>query len=161
MKLTPAIKGGITGALMIIVSVLVFNAGLPSGSPIHYLVFAIFGGGIIWALIAYKNSAAFTGKFGDLFNQGFRTFIIATLMIVIYTGVLVKTHPELSELEKKGTIEYYRKQGNKTEKEIEIEGERAKKNYFTSVIALTIPGFLVVGALTTALLSLTLTKRTS
>ncbi|MBK8952174.1 MAG: hypothetical protein IPM85_07720 [Chitinophagaceae bacterium] len=55
MKLTPAIKGGITGALMIIVSVLVFNAGLPGDSVIHYLVFAIFGAGIIWALIAYKK----------------------------------------------------------------------------------------------------------
>lgn len=161
MKLTPAIKGGITGALMIIVSVLVFNAGLPSSSPIHYLVFAIFGGGIIWALIAYKNSAAFTGKFGDLFNQGFRTFIIPILMMAAFTFIFNKIHPEFARESAKAYKAELVKDKSKLPNEIDEEAKRYEKGYATALVYGSILGYLIIGAGVTAMASFTLTKRTS
>jgi hypothetical protein len=96
MALTPLMKGLITAFAMIAFSLMAFYF-LPVQSPLHFLVYAIYAIGIIWTLLAYRNSPAYTGKFGDSFNVGFRCFIIATLIMVLYTFIFNKMHPEFAE----------------------------------------------------------------
>ncbi len=159
MKITPAIKGLITSTLMIAVSLIIFNSGKDENSNLQSLVYLVYALGIAWTVFSYQQSASFTGKFGDTFNQGFRCFIIVTFIMVIFTGVFIKTHPELAEQEKKATIEYYEKQGNKTPKEIETEGQNAKSNFLVGFVSLSIPKYLLIGASVTAVLSLLLKRR--
>ena len=96
MNLTPLFKGVITAAGMIVFSLLAYYY-IPVESPLHFLVYGIYAAGIVWTLLAYRHSAEYTGKFGDSFNIGFRCFIAATLLIVLYTFIFSKMHPEFAE----------------------------------------------------------------
>lgn len=120
---------------------------------IQYLVYAIYSAGIIWTLLPI------TGSFGELFGQGFRCFIVVTIIMVGFTFVFVKMHPELAEQESASTIEYYQQKGDKTPMEIEEIGKKAKKQYPIAVVSLSIFRYLIIGAALTAGTSAVLTRR--
>ena len=160
MTFTPLIKGLLTGAAVIGFSLLAFYF-IPVESKLHFLVYAIYALGIVWTLIAYRNSTAFTGKFGDSFNAGFRCFIVATLLIVVYTFIFSKMHPEFAE----ESAKLYKEQlvadktGSKTPDDITADVARYKKGYSMAVVYGTIFGYLIIGALVTALGSLLINRK--
>ena len=160
MKLSPLIKGIITAIVMICVSIVTFY-GLPESSPLHYIVFAIYATGIIWTLVAYRNSPAWSGKFGDSFSTGFKCFIVATLLMVLYTFTFNKMHPEFAEesarLYKEGQLAI--KNNSKTPDEIDAETIRYKNGYIMAIVYGSIFGYLIIGAAVTAVASLITTRR--
>lgn len=160
MKLSPLIKGIITAIAMIAISLATYY-GLPEKSPLHYLVFAVYAIGIIWTLTAYKNSPAYSGKFGDSFNTGFKCFIVATLMMVLFTFTFNKIHPEFAEEQTRlFKVEQMAIPNNsKTPDEIDAEVIRFKNGYVMAVVYGSIFGYLIIGAAVTALGSILLTRR--
>ena len=145
---------------MICVSIVTFY-GLPVSSPLHYIVFAIYATGIIWTLVAYRNSPAWSGKFGDSFSTGFKCFIVATLLMVLYTFTFNKMHPEFAEesarLYKEGQLAM--KNNSKTPDEIDAETIRYKNGYIMAIVYGSIFGYLIIGAAVTAVASLIITRR--
>jgi hypothetical protein len=101
----------------------------------------------------------FAGNFGELFSQGFRCFILVTILMVGFTYVFVKMHPELAEQEAVTTIEYYQQKGDKTPMEIEEMGKKAKKQYPIAVVSLSIFRYLIIGAVLTAGTAAVLTRK--
>ena len=158
MKLSPLIKGIITAIIMMGVSLAAYY-GLPTNSPLHYIVFALYAAGIIWTLIAYKNSPAFSGKFGDSFNTGFRCFIVATLLMVLYTFTFNKMHPEFAEESARLYKEQLLKEKDKLLPDIEAEAVRYENGYIKAVVYGSIFGYLIIGAAVTAAASLILTRK--
>lgn len=164
MKLSPLIKGIITAVLMIATSLFTFYT-LPPTSPLHYLVFAVYALGIIWTLAAFSKSPESTGKFGGFFNTGFRCFIVATLLMVVYTFTFNKLHPEFAEesalVYKKELVaaQLQASPGHKTPTEIEEAVARYKKGYTMALVYGSIFGYLIIGAVVTALASVILTRR--
>jgi len=158
-KFTPLVKGIITGILMVISSLIVHYSNLPAESGLHYLIYIIFAAGITWTLITYSRSASFTGAFADLFGQGFRCFIVATLIMVAFTAIFSMLHPEFA-LE---AAQYYKedlvKKGDKTPAEIDKLVANAKKQYTTGIVYLTVFGYLITGAIITAAGSAFLMRR--
>lgn len=160
MKLSPAIKGVITASVMIAISLITYYSGLPPNSPFQYLIYAVYALGITWTVVAYRNSASFTGKFGALFNQGFRCFIVVTLLMVAFTGIFSKMHPEFAE----ESAKLYKEElvlnaKAKTPSDIETDVARYKKGYTLALIYGSIFGYLIIGAAVTAATSLLLTRR--
>jgi len=160
MKLTPAIKGVITACGMIAIALITYYAGLPPSSPFQYLIYALYALGITWTLIAYKNSSQFTGKFAGLFNQGFRCFIVVTLMMVAFTAIFSKMHPEFAE---ESSIVYkeelVKNAKSKTPADIDADVARYKKGYTLALVYGSIFGYLIIGAAVTAATSLLLRRR--
>ena len=158
-KMTPLIKGVITGVLMVILTLLLFYSKQPANTPLQFLAYPIYAGGIMWTLISYSRSPDFTGRFPGLFGRGFRCFIMVTLIMVVFTGVFSVMHPEFSE----EAATYYResllKDHNKTPAEIEELVSGVKKQYTTGVVSITIFRYLIIGALFTAAGSGILMKR--
>jgi hypothetical protein len=158
-KLTPLVKGIITGVLMVLTTLTLYYSKLPPASPLHYFVYIVYAAGITWTLLSYKRSDAFSGKFGDLFGQGFRCFIVTILIMVAFTYVFSKMHPEFAE----EGAEYYRaelvKEKNKTPAEIDTLVTQAKKQYTTGIIYFTIFGYLIIGTVITAAGSALLMRR--
>lgn len=159
LRLTAAVKGIITGVLMILCFLLTFYYGKESKIPLEYFVYGIYVLGVIWTLIAYRRSAAFTGKFGDLFAQGFRCFIVVTLIMVVFTFVFSKMHPELAENAARSYKEHLLEQKEKLERDIDEEVENVRKNYNTVVLYGSIFGYLIIGAGVTAAASGLLMRR--
>lgn len=151
MKLSPLIKGLITAAAMIGFSLIAYYF-IPPKSPLHWLVYAIYAIGICWTVVSWRNSAAYTGKFGDGFSNGFRCFIIATLVMVVYTFVFNKMHPEFAEVSAKLYKEQQLsiKDNSRTPDEIDADTVRYKNGYAMAVVYGTIFGYLIIGAAVTA-----------
>jgi Protein of unknown function (DUF4199) len=160
MELSPLLKGLITGAVIIGFSLIAYYY-IPEKSPLHWLVYAIYALGICWTLISWRNSSSFTGKFGDGFNTGFKCFIVATLLMVVYTFTFNKMHPEFA----KESAKLYKEQqlaikdNSKTPDEIDADTVRYKNGYAMAVVYGTIFGYLIIGAAVTAAASALLTSK--
>jgi hypothetical protein len=159
MTLAPAIKGLITAVLMIAISLFTFYT-LPPRSPLHYLVFAVYAVGIIWALTAQRNAPENTGTFWACFNAGFRCFIVAILIMVVYTFVFNKMHPEFAlESSQAYKMELVITAKDKTTSEIEDAVASYKKGYAMALVYGSIFGYLIIGVAVTAVTSALLTRR--
>jgi hypothetical protein len=155
----PAAKGLITGIIMIGFLLLIDTEKERQQPAMQYLVYAIYAAGIIWTLMAARNSTAYQGRFGELFSQGFRCFIVITLLMVVFTGIFIKMHPEFAEQEAIATKEYYLAKGDKMAGDIEKLAAKAKKQYPVTVISISIFRYLIIGAALTAVISGLLARR--
>jgi hypothetical protein len=161
IQLTPALKGVITALVMIGIALGIYYADLPADSAIQYLIYAVYAVGILWTLTAYRRSAAFSGKFGDLFSQGFRCFIVVMIIMVAFTFVFSKLHPEFAEESAKAYKEALLKEKvkDKTPSEMDDEVSRYKNRYTTVLVYGAIFGYLIIGAGVTAAASAVLMRR--
>ena len=158
-NINAAQKGLITGLLMIAVTFLLFYTNQSYDSPLQYSIYAIYVIGIVWTLFAFSKSGNNPNKFGKFFLQGFKCFIVVTLIMVIFTFIFNKMHPEfidqLSIAYKQDLI----KQGNSTPAEIDESVIKMKNYYLTILISRTIFAYLFLGAVITAAASLVFIKR--
>lgn len=159
MSLSPALKGAITAAAMITIALITFYSGMPANSIFQYLVYILYAGGIIWTILAYKNSEKYTGRFWDNFNQGFRCFIIITLIMVLFTAVFSKIHPEFAEESANLYKQDLVKSKAKTPAEIDEEVKKYKNGYTLMLVYSSIFGYLIIGAIITAVTAALTTRR--
>ncbi len=161
MKISPAIKGLITATLMISFILLIFNMGKNADARLQYLVYAIYAVGIVWTLVTFRQTAAYTGSFGNLFNQGFRFFIVVTLFMTLFYGIFF-TQPEFMEESAKGYRENLEQSVAKNEilpTDVEPKVATYKKQYSLSIVSGAIFGYLIIGVVVTAAISVFLIKR--
>ena len=158
-KITPAIKGTITAITMIAVFLGIYYSGKDADTRIQYLVYILYALGITWSLVAYRQSPDFTGKFGDLFSQGFKCFIIVTLLVTIFYAVFNYQHPEFRDEAATAYKEQLVKHKDKLPPDIESEVATFKKQYTLRLVSGAIFGYLIIGAGLTAALSALLTRR--
>ena len=159
MKFSPAIKGLITAALMIAVFLGIYYSSKNADARIQYLVYIIYALGITWTVVAYRQSPAFTGKFGDIFNQGFKCFIVVTLAIALFYGIFNYQHPEFAGEMAKVYKEQLVAEKQKMPSEIESEVATFKKQYTIKLVSGAIFGYLIIGAAVTAAASALLIRR--
>ena len=144
---------------MIIVAVIPVLTKNTGNSNFIYIVHALFGAGIVWTLLGYRQSAAFTGKFKDLFSQGFRCFVIATLLIVLFIGIFSAANPSLREEGAAAYREQMVKEKKMLPREIDEQVAGYKKHYTTALVSTYIFGYLILGAIVTAACSALLMRR--
>jgi len=150
MKLTPLYKGLITGVILVALTLVFYYSNVPSNSSLQYALYIVYAAGIAWTLIAYARSQNYTGKFGDIFGQGFRCFIIISLVMTVFGGVFTAVHPEFAEHDAKLYREYLDKEEkDKTPAEKDEIVTNYKKYYTFSVVQKSIYGSLIPGVLFT------------
>ncbi len=154
-------KGLITGLLMIGISLLIFYAKLPFDSPLQYLIYIIFAAGIVWTLLDFSRSGKHSNKFGEYFSQGFKCFIVVTLLMVIFTFVFNKMHPEFKEQMAQAYRAEMVGKGNSTPAEMDRNIEKMKDFYIVMLVSSAIFGYLIIGAVVTASVSFLLKRRNS
>jgi len=150
MKMTPLLKGIIAGTVMIGFSILLQYTGRANSAAAQNLFYVLFGGAIAWTLLAYYHSENYTPSFGSIFGQGFRCFIIITLITVIFAGVNASIHPEEKAKALKSYAEDLKKEGNRNEAEIKKMIDSADKQFVTGQIYVAAFGTLIIGAAFTA-----------
>ena len=156
---TATVKGLITGILMITVSIAAYSSSdSNTENYLPLLTYALYVGGIIWTLVAYSHQEVLK-SFKTYFTQGFRCFIIVTFLMVIYNIILIKMSPGIIEENAQQTRDELIKLGNKTQSEIETIVLQSKEYYTTIMTSLTIFWNLLIGSITTVVVSLILLKR--
>ena len=148
-KFTPLAKGLFTGIAMVIFSFALYYFKWYRFNGLGYLVYLLYAAGITWTLIEHSQMAQFSGKFQELFAQGFRCFIIVTLLMVIYTAIFSITHPKMAEDNAIHLREYLVKEKNKTPAEIEVAVANSKKQFTTQQVYSSIFGTLIIGSIFT------------
>ena len=147
---------------MIAVFLGIFYYGKNADARLQYFVYILYALGISWTIFAYRQSSSFTGKFGDSFNQGFKCFIVVTLLMAIFYGIFNNQHPEFAEESSKAYRDQLEQLVIKKEKlptEVEPEVATFKKQYTLRLVSGAIFGYLIIGAGATAVLSALLTRR--
>lgn len=133
---------------MVLVSVFMFyGLKLPLKGPTQLVIIGIFIAGILWSLISLRQTSGEL-TFKNYFSEGFKTFIVMTLVIVIYTAVFYKLNPEILEAAIKETEALIAKQGDKTPAEIAANSEKLRSIFMPMTISITTVTYLAFGAVT-------------
>ena len=81
-------KGLITGLVMIVLSLLFYYVlMMPLNQKDQYVLFTVYIAGIAWSLFSFKQTSAAIKNFKSYFSTGFKTFIVVTLLMVLYTAI--------------------------------------------------------------------------
>lgn len=153
MRLADAtIKGLITGFAMIALSLFLFyGIKLPVNGRDQFLVLTLYVAGIAWSLFTYKKNNTSSKSFKDYFATGFKTFIVVTLLMVIYTVVFYKFNTQIREIGIAENNELLVKEGNHTPAEIEKNATKIRSIFLPMMIGLTTFKYLIIGALVSAI----------
>lgn len=157
-SLNATYKGLATGLLMVLVSILLYYMQKGFESNLRYVTYAIYAAGIYWALSSYSNGAGAIKTFRSFFSQGFKCFIVVTLMMVSFTYILIKSDPGLEAEMAVNQRQGLEQKGNLTPAEIDKNVAFAREYYVTMSTSSAIFGYLAIGSFFTAIISLFLLK---
>lgn len=159
LKFSPAIKGLITAMLMVTTFLFIYYKGIDADARWQYLVYLIYAMGIFWTLISFHQTNTEVAGFGTYFNQGFKCFIVVTLLIALFYGLFNMFHPEFAEESAQYFKEGLLASNQKTPLEIDQEVITFKKQYTLKLVSGAIFGYLIIGAAVTAVLAVLFTRR--
>lgn len=146
-------KGLITGLIMVAILLGIFYYKKSSENGLQYITYAVFVAGIVWTLVTYSNMDHVIRSFRNYFSQGFKCFIVVTLVMVSFTYIFLKSDPSIKEERARNYRIYLEKQGNFTPTEIDQKVENEKKSFVTMSTSTTVFRYLVIGALVTTVAS--------
>ena len=150
-KISATQKGMLTGLAMIVMSFIIYFSKGNFDNNLQYITYSIYVLGIVWTLINFSKQDNHQHKFGGYFLQGFKCFIVVTLLMVVFTACFLYLHPEMKQQMQilyKADLE---KQGNSTPAEIEEKIKLAGKSFLPVMLMSAIFGYLVIGAMVTAI----------
>jgi uncharacterized membrane protein len=158
-KLNATTKGFITGILMILTSLGIFQAMGNFENNLQYIVYLMYIGGILWTLLDYKKRGSGPFTFKNYFSQGFKCFIVITLLMVIFTWAFMEFNPSLEDEMAKNYRAELITQANYTASEIDSMVLKAQKYFVPMLTSMAIFGYLVIGAMVTAIASLMISRQ--
>lgn len=155
IKLSPTIKGLLVGILMIIVSVMIYSNYGNFDNNFQYITYALYVGGIVWTLVAYSRQETLH-TFKTYFTQGFKFFIVVTMLMVAFTVIFINLNPSMKEEMAQNYRAQLIQEGNKTPAEIDNLILTSKEYFTTMITSMAIFGYLFIGTLFTILTSVIL-----
>jgi len=151
--LTPTKKGLVTGLVMVALSLFFYYVlKMPVNQKEQYALFSVYIAGIIWSLYEFRQTAA-DKNFKSFFSTGFKTFIVATLLMVLYTFIFFKFNTDYREAGIAENNALLLQQGNHTPAEIETNANQLRQIFMPVMIGITTFKYLILGALVTAIAS--------
>lgn len=150
-KLNATRKGLLTGLLMAGL-LLFFYYGLkyPLNGKEQYVIYSIYLAGIIWSLFAFMQAKGENKTFKEYFSTGFKTFIVATLLMVVFTFIFFSFDTSYRESGIAENNKLLLQEGNHTPAEIESNAQQLRKIFMPMMLGITTFKYLVLGALVTA-----------
>ena len=158
-ELNATYKGLVTGIVMVALSLGIFYARKSFDNDLQYLTYAVYIAGILWTIVSYSRLPHAIRTFRNYFSQGFKCFIVVTLVMVSFTYIFLKADPSLKEKMAQNYRVELMKKGNLTPAEIDKNVEYAKDYYVTMFTSASIFWYLAIGAIVTTIISLILIKR--
>lgn len=139
--------GIVSGLIMIVISILIFYFKGGFDNAYQYITYGIYAGSIVFAQHIYSGAAREGHKLKNYFSEGFKTFIVITLLMVIFTRIFISYTPELTREAADSLRKELFLNANKTEAEINNQLTLYRKNYNNIMTSLVIFGYLAIGSL--------------
>ena len=143
-------KGLVTGAIMIITSLCIYISQKSFDNGLQYVVYTTYVAGILWTLFTFKKRTGGEAIFKEYFGEGFRCFIVVTLLMVLFTLIFILLHPELKEQMAVNMRTELAKVKDLTPLDIENQIASAKKFFLPGFLMGAVLSYLAIGALVTA-----------
>lgn len=158
--LTATKKGLLTGIVMIGLSLLLYYVlKWPLNQKDQYVLFCVYIAGIGWSLLSYKQSSAEDKTFKNYFSTGFKTFIVVTLLFVLFTFIFFTFNTAYRDAGIAENNALLLKEGNHTPAEIESNAKQLKQIFMPVMVGITTFKYLIIGALVTAVASAFLSRK--
>ena len=152
-NLTATRKGILTGLIMIGFSLLIYYSKGNFENGLQYITYAMYIAGIIWTLIAYQQSSSDNKTFKNYFSEGFKCFVVVTLLMVAFTFIFLKLNPGMKEDMALKTRAELNNKGNYMPAQVDEMVEKSKQYFVTMLVSMATFGYLIIGALITAITS--------
>lgn len=147
-------KGLITGiAIIAVMFGLFYKLNMQPNSNLLYIVFFIFTAGIIWSTLSFSRSADDQTKLSAYFSNGFKTFIVVTLFMVIYTFIFYKLNPGVIDAQVALNSQLMAEQHTHTQQEIDANAAQMKKIFMPMMLFSVTIVYLLLGSIITLLSS--------
>jgi hypothetical protein len=144
-------KGLVTGIAMIGLALFFYYVlKLPVNEKDQYALFTVYVAGIAWSLLSYKQTEG-DKNFKSYFSTGFKTFIVVTLLMVVYTFVFFKFNTAYRDAGIAENNKLLVQEGNHTAAEIESNAKQLKQIFMPVMVGITTFKYLILGALVTAI----------
>jgi hypothetical protein len=144
-------KGLLTGIIMICLALFFFYVlKLPVNQKEQYVLFSIYIAGIIWSLLSFKQSSSSDKSFKNYFSTGFKTFIVVTLLMVLYTFIFFKFNTAYRDAGIAENNKMLLQEGNHTTAEIESNARQLKQIFMPVMVGITTFKYIILGALVSA-----------
>ena len=140
-------KGLITGAVMIVMSVCIYLTRKNFENGLQYIVYSTYVAGILWTLFTFKKETGGNATFKQYFSEGFKCFIVVTLLMVLFTLVFILLHPEMKEQVAISAQKEFESSKDLTPADVENRVAIAKKMFLPGLLMGAVFGYLVIGAL--------------
>jgi hypothetical protein len=151
-KITATQKGLITGAVMIVACIVCYYLlHIPFNGKEQFVVFAIYTAGIIWCLVDFNRNNKEEKKLKAYFQEGFKTFVVVTLLMVIYCIFFYKLNTDVRDAWIAHNNEGLLKQGNHMPVEIAENAKQMKKMFLPMMTGITLFKYLIIGVLITVI----------
>jgi Protein of unknown function (DUF4199) len=140
-------KGLITGGIMILISIGIFFVKKNFENNLQYITYTVYVAGILWTLFTFKQETNNTASFKQYFAEGFKCFIVVTLLMVLFTLVFLLLHPEMKEQMAAMMRTEVAKLKDITPLDIENRVASARQAFIPSLLIGAVFGYLAIGAL--------------
>lgn len=155
---TATSKGVVIGLLVVITALAMYFLNVPQKSPLQYVGYIVFIGGIIWAISSYGKQIDYNATFGNYFSHGFKVAAMVTVIMVIFMAVFLYVFPDFKE----NAIDMARAEmakGGKLSAEQQSQALEMTRKFFTAfAIGGTLLGYMFFGTLA-ALIGAAITKK--
>ena len=148
MKPISATKKGVLISVALIASSLItfYLLKMSERGESQYITLSIFIAGMVWVLYTFKQKNP-GSSFKSFFNEGFKSFIVVTFIMVLYTFVFYKLNPQILDnaiLENNAIIQ---SDGNRTAMEIAENTKKIRNIFMPMMLSINTIKYLILGSL--------------
>ena len=142
-------KGIVIVLILIVIALVTYFMDINPEGPSRYVSFGVFMVGIIFSINIYGKQIDYNATFGDYFAHGFKIAALVTAIMIIYIVIFVNLFPDVREKAMEVARKKMEDKGNLSQEMINQALEITKKFFMVFIIAATLLGYLIFGAIAT------------
>ncbi len=140
-------KGVVISLILIVIALATYFLNMNTSSALQYISYAIFILGIIWSVNIYGKQIDHNSTFGNYFAHGFKIAALVTAIMVIYIVIFVYLFPDIRDKAMDAARTKMQSQGQMSQEQITQALGFTKKFFMVFIVAGTLLGYLIFGAL--------------
>ncbi|MBS1599910.1 MAG: DUF4199 domain-containing protein [Bacteroidetes bacterium] len=145
---SPVTVGIVLSLILVVLSIVIYFAGLYTQTWGQYIGFVILFAGVLWAVFNHGKERDHEVTFGNLFSFGFKVAAVAACIVILYTLLSGLIFPEMKEKIMEIARQKALENPNANSEQVEKGMEFFSKNYNLFIIIGIVFWYLLIGIVT-------------